>query len=191
MRRGNRFLWVASLFAIIAALFGGVSGQPARPSATLDDLVAEVGGLRDDINHMLGASIRAQLLTTRLSLQEQRIRMLADQLAESQRKLTSIEGDRGARASHVKQLESLYHDGTAQPSQVRDLDAMLAGLRQDLARSGLEEQLLRAEEQELRKAMSAEQNAWIGFNARLDELELALSESRQPANSRQAAPPCR
>jgi chromosome segregation ATPase len=176
---------------IIAALFGSVSGQPARPPATLDDLLAEVGGLRGDITHMLGASIRAQLLTTRLSLQEQRIRMLADQLAESQRNLASIEGDRGARAEHVKQLESLHREGTAQHSQIRDLDGMLAGLRQELARSGFQEQALRAEEQALRTAMSAEQNAWIAFNARLDELELALTESRQPAGPPAAALPHR
>jgi chromosome segregation ATPase len=191
MRRVRRYLCGASMFVIVAGLVGGAAGQTARPAATLDDLVTEVSGLRGDINHMLGASIRAQLLTTRLSLQEQRIRMLAGQWAESQRKLTSIEGDRGARAEHVKQLESLHREGTAQHSQIRDLDEMLAGLRQELARSGFEEQALRAEEQELRRAMSAEQNAWIAFSARLNELELALTESRQPASSPPAALPHR
>jgi hypothetical protein len=179
------------VFVIIAGLVGGASGQTARPPATLDDLLAEVRSLRDEINHTLTASIRAQLLTTRLSLQEQRIRLLTDQLAESRRQLTDMESDRRARSEHMKRLEDVQRESTAPPGQVRDIDVMLTELRQELAQSGLREQALRVEEQELRTAVSGEQNLWIQFNARLDELERALPESRQPANSPPAALPHR
>ena len=51
------------------------------------DLLAEVRGLRADLNQAAGASMRAQLLVARLSLQEQRITTLGKELTELQAQL--------------------------------------------------------------------------------------------------------
>jgi hypothetical protein len=179
MRGIRGYLSVASMFGIMAVLAVGVSGQTARPSATLEDLLAEVRRLRSDIGQTLTASVRAQLLTTRLSLQEQRIRLATDRLAESRRQLIDMESERRARSEHMKRLEDLQREGTVAPSQARDIDAMLIELRRELAQSGLREQALMVEEQELRTALSGEQNLWIQFNAHLDQLERALTDPRQ------------
>jgi hypothetical protein len=162
---------------VIAA--GAVSGQTARPTATLDDLLAEVRALRAEINQVAAAGIRAQLLATRLSLQEQRIRILADRLTEAQRIVKSSGADHRARSAHLKRVEDSLRDGTASSTTSGAFDAMLGHLREDVDRSGREEQALKAQEHELLKTMSAEENLWIDFSSRLDKLERELPTTRQ------------
>jgi hypothetical protein len=161
---------------VIAA--GAVSGQTARPPATLDDLIAEVRGLRAEINQVAGAGIRAQLLVTRLSLQEQRVRTLAQQLAEAQRMLRTSGADHRARSAHLKRVEDSLRDGTAPSTRSGEFEVMLAHLREDVDRSGREEEALRAQEQELLKALSGEEKLWIDFNSRLDRIERELPTTR-------------
>jgi hypothetical protein len=55
---------------------------------------------------------------------------------------------------------------------------MLAHLREEFDRSGREEQALRAQEQELLKALSGEEKRWIDFNSRLDGLERVSPSTR-------------
>ena len=169
---------VALLMAVAFVVSGAVSGQTARPAATLDDLIAEVRGLRAEINQVAAAGIRAQVLVTRLSLQEQRIRTLADQLAETQRVLRTSGADHRARSAHLKRVEDSLRDGTASSTRSAEFEAMLARLREEVDRSGREEQALRAQEQELLKAQSGEENLWIDFNSRLDELERVSPTTR-------------
>jgi len=155
---------------VIAA--GAVSGQTARPVATLDDLIAEVRGLRAEINDVAAAGIRAQLLVARLSLQEQRIRILADRATEARRIAKSSGADHRARSAHLKSVEDSLRDGTASSTTSGAFDAMLGHLREDVDRSGREEQALL-------KALSAEEKLWIDINSRLDRIERELPTTRQ------------
>jgi chromosome segregation ATPase len=175
---GRRWRGAALLLVITCILAAVVSGQTARPSATLDDLLAEVRGLRAEINQVAAASIRAQLLVTRLSLQEQRIRTLADRLAEAQRMLRTSRADHRARSAHLERLEDSLRHGTASSTGSGDLEAMLGHLREGVDRSGREEQALRAQEQELLKTLAEEESLWIDFNSRLDELGRELPTAR-------------
>jgi len=56
-----------------------VSGQSPRGAATLDDVVTEIRALRADLKQSTRAGTEMQLLTARLSLQEQRIAVLSNQ----------------------------------------------------------------------------------------------------------------
>jgi chromosome segregation ATPase len=174
--------WLLSAVVIVATagLAGAVGAQTARPAATLDDLLAELRALRTDINQVTAAGIRAQLLATRLSLQEQRIRAVADQMAQAQRTLGTAASERSAQSTHLQQLEDLRREGNVPSAQMSAFDAMLTRLRQEVAQAGFEEQTLRRGEQDLRKALATEQGAWMDFNARLDELERSLPASRRP-----------
>src|SRR5262245_26659226 len=58
-------------------------GQAERSSATLDDLLSEIRGLRADLGQQSSATLRTQLLVARLTLQEQRINALGGQLNET------------------------------------------------------------------------------------------------------------
>jgi outer membrane murein-binding lipoprotein Lpp len=53
---------------LAAAVVSGASGQVQRSPATLDDLVTEVRAMRGEMNRAASASIRAQLLTARMTL---------------------------------------------------------------------------------------------------------------------------
>ena len=127
---------------------------------------------------MTAASIRVQLLGTRLSLQEQRIRMVSDQLFDAQEALNAGENDRNARLAHMSRVEESMRSGTASAARIGDVEAMLGQLRQEVARSSEEQQALRVREQDLRRTLNAEQNRWIEFNSRLDQLERGLPSAR-------------
>lgn len=177
--RVRGWLGVALLLLTAFVLAGVVSGQTARPTATIDDLLAEIRGLRAEINQVAAAAIRAQLLVTRLSLQEQRVRTSAHQLAEAQRMLRTSGADHRARSAHLKRVEDSLRDGTASSTRSGELEAMLGHLREEVDRSGREEEALRVQEQELLKTLSAEENLWIDFNSRLAGIERALPTTRE------------
>jgi hypothetical protein len=181
MRRERLRRWqgIALLLVTTIVLAGVVSGQTARPTATIDDLVAEIRGLRAEINQVGAAGIRVQLLSTRLSLQEQRIRTSADQLAEVTRMLTSSGADYHARSAHLKRLEDSFAGSTASSAKSAELEAMMGHLREEVARSGRDEEALRAQQQELVKMLSSEKSLWIDFNSKLAGIERELPTGRE------------
>jgi uncharacterized coiled-coil protein SlyX len=170
---------VALLMAVAFVVSGAVSGQTARPAATLDDLTAEVRGLRAEINQAAAAGIRAQVLASRLGVQEQRIRTLANQVAEAQSILRTSEADQRARSAHLKRVEDSLRESTASPMRNGEIEAMLGRLRDEVDRSGRDEEVLRAQEQELLKTLAVEESLWIDFSSRLDRLERELPTTRQ------------
>ena len=85
--------------------------------------------------------------------------------------------DHRARSAHLKRVEDSFRDGTATKSG--EFEAMLGHLREEVDQSGREEEALRAQEQELLKTLSAEENLWIDFNSRLDRVERELPITRQ------------
>jgi chromosome segregation ATPase len=118
--------------------------------------------------------------TMRLSLQEQRIQSVRERMEEAHRAASETAADRSARSAHLAQLENLRRDGNVLSAQADDFDAMLSRLRQELARTTLDEQTLNSQWQELERTLSAEQSLWMDFSARLEELERALPASRRP-----------
>src|SRR5262245_48819132 len=66
-----RGIVIGTCLTIVVA--GAAAGQAQRPAATLDDLVGEVQAMRGEINRAAAASIRTQLLTARMTLQELRL----------------------------------------------------------------------------------------------------------------------
>jgi hypothetical protein len=173
-------LRAASAVVLTAGLAAAVGAQSARPAATLDDLLAETRALRTDLNRVVTAGIRAQLLATRLSVQEQRVRTVADRIAEAQRSLAGAASERRARIAHLTQLQDLRRAGNLPAGQMGDVDEMMARLSQDLEHSTSNVQSLSDAEQELRRTLSAEQNLWGDISSRLDELERSLPAADRP-----------
>jgi septal ring factor EnvC (AmiA/AmiB activator) len=173
----NARLW--RLFAIASlAVIAGVTiltAQTATPSGStnspMDQLLAEVRGLRAEVNQAASASVRAQLLVARLQLQEQRINVLGGQLAEVRRLITTLESGQTQVATQLKSLEESSRRVNPVPE---DIEMMVARLKAQLAQTQREEQQLRMQETELSNQLTAEQGRWFDFNARLDELERQL-----------------
>jgi hypothetical protein len=153
---------LAVAFGVVVVGIGVLSGQGRRQPATLDDLLSEVRALRGELNEAAGASIQAQLLVARLTLQEGRINTLAQQAADVRQQLSATQGALAPFAAEMKRMQDAREN--ADP-QVR---AMFEQMQK-------QEQQLRRQEAELVGLIAAEQARWSGFNARLDDLERVLS----------------
>ena len=166
-----RTLGLVGLVMIVIA--GVVSGQDQMPGrSTLDRLLAEVQGLRSEVTHATGASIRAQLLVARLQLQEQRITNLARQLTDVQNELAAMEQSHASTAARLKQLE----DGRDRLSgeQLEQSEREAENWKTTAEQEDKRARDLRAQERELESVLVDEQTRWSDFNARLDDLELSL-----------------
>jgi hypothetical protein len=164
------------LIACGLLVFGAVaaSGQAQRGPATLDDLVAEIRGLRADLKASAATTTRTQLLSARLSLQEQRISVLANQRADVTARLAVATR---LRVDSERQMQGFEETGPRNESvgiPRAELEAAAKVTRQMLVQNREAEQLLRTQETDLSAQIAAEQNRWQDFNNRLDELERSL-----------------
>jgi hypothetical protein len=150
------------------------SGQAQRQPATLDDLLAEIRGLRADLRQTTRASTQMQLLTARLQLQEQRISVLANQRADVMARLAVESRLRADAEARVKTFEENATRNELLAIPRAELDAMLGIERRTFNQHRDSEQQLRAQESDLSTQIAAEQNRWQDFNNRLDELERSL-----------------
>ena len=170
IRRAWVSLVAATALTVVAAV---VSAQTERKAATLDDLLAEIRGLRADLVRTNRTSTETQLLTARLALQEHRIAVLASQRANVSVRLAAAVRERSDVERRVKSLQDDVPAASAQEREERDvarkMDAILLPQRLEAERQ------VRLQETELTAMIEAEQDRWQVFNRRLDELEQSLS----------------
>ena len=117
---------VAVLVLSLTAASLPAQSQQAAPAASTADLLAEVKALRADLQAVAGASLRAQLLVARLSLQEQRIATLGKQLTDVQGQLGGVAEARSAMELQIKRFAEAVADG-AMPLEERK--AMISSSR--------------------------------------------------------------
>ena len=141
---------------------GVASGQGQRSPATLDDLLTEIRGMRGDINRAASVSVRAELLTARVTLQELRLGTAAQQLANVRQQLAE---SRLRLAPSTEQIKPAM-ETTSQ---------ILAPLRYTVQQEQQRNRVLQNEEAALMRVIQGEESRWTEFNSRLDDLERALS----------------
>jgi hypothetical protein len=163
---------------LVAAVLIGVAvvvtGQSARSTplagSSLDELLAEVRGLRTEINQAAGTNIRTQLFVARLQLQEQRVNAVARQLADLQERLASIQQGQAAmleRLAATEEGQNHLRPEDRSDDQVRALKLQLEQIQR-------REQDLRVQEATVSGTLATEQSRWTDINARLDALERSL-----------------
>jgi len=138
-----------------------VLGQAQQKPATLEDLVAEVRGLRADVKQASSDSLRAQLLTARLTSHEVRISTLGQQLADVRQQLAQSRLTLAPFADQLKQAQETN-------SQI------LAPLRNTLEQVEKRDRVLHAQEAELTRLIEGEESRWEAFDSRVDEIERSL-----------------
>jgi chromosome segregation ATPase len=169
----RRFLSAAAVAGLLIAVAGGVAAQSERKAATLDDLLTEMRGLREDLRKTTGASMRMQLLTARLSLQEQRIAVLSNQRVELQARLAAVVQERSEIQTRMKNIQGAMQD-TGPEMRAQFEGALKADASRVSERLQAEEQL-RVQQTDLDAMIASEQDRWQDFNARLDDLERSLA----------------
>ena len=165
---------VVIMFGVIA-LAAVLSAQNAAPAdATTAALVNELRALRADINRIAGASIRSQLLSGRLQLQEQRILTLTRQIADVQKEISGVAQARVPMEAHIKRME----ENTLTGQEREEAAEVAQQFRFQLGEHQKREQELRQQENQLSALLADEQARWTDFNSRLDELERTLTVPR-------------
>jgi uncharacterized protein (DUF3084 family) len=148
-----------------------VTAQGRRAPATLDHVLEELQGLRADLQTSSAANLRVQTLVARVTLQEQRLKALSEQLNLAQTQLESIADDRRERERQLRSLEASPPSPSVSAAEMR---AVIDETKQLLASLTEREEVLRARASDLAGLVRAEQDRWIEFNNRLDALEAAL-----------------
>src|SRR5262245_14461488 len=165
----------------ISLIFLGVvlsaqSGSNAPPS-TYSELLAEVRGLRADLVKAAHVNGRIQLLSARLSIEEQRLNGLSQQLIDVRDDLAKVTSDRMDVEARLGQIDaSLYRAVPIDPQKDaydfrNELMNRLTGLR-------ARESQLRADESEVSTLLTSEERRRLDFNSRLDDLERSLPPAR-------------
>jgi len=169
----TRILWTLGVVSFLVGFIAvALSAQAQRSIASLDDLLTEVRGLRTEVRQASSASVRTQLLTARLQLQEQRINTAARHVADVQTELAALRN--GIRQSQQFINRSDEDNGILSLDQQNDLRREVARRRQDIEAQRQQEQELKGRETELVNTLNAEQARWSEFNGRLDEIEQSL-----------------
>ena len=160
----------------VVAVLSAQSGSNAPPS-TYSELLAEVRGLRADLVKAAHVTGRIQLLSARLSIEEQRLTGLSQQLAEARDDLAKVASDRMDVETRLGQIDtSLSRVVPIDPQKDAydfrsELTSRLSGLR-------ARESQLRAHETEVSTLLAGEERRWSDFNTRLDDLERSLPPSK-------------
>jgi hypothetical protein len=134
-------------------------------------LVAEISGLRTDLNRVAGTGIRVQLLAGRLQLQEERILTVSRQLNDAQ---NQIAGEVQGRARIEADIARSEEAQNIPVDKREEHESHVKHMRRELALRGPREQQLRLQESSLSALLAEEQTRWTDFSSRLDELERAL-----------------
>ena len=114
----------AAIFAAVC-LTTLVSGQMRNGPASLDDVVAELRGIRADLAETSSASVRSQLLVARLQLQEQRITGLTRQRAEVQSQIALARQQ--AQGPDFSRMQQLIQDFSNQEAELNHQIAVEQG----------------------------------------------------------------
>jgi hypothetical protein len=103
----KRLAWVLGLVGSLGMVSVLLAQAPAPAGGSaLEQLLDEVRALRVDLSRTSGASIRMQLLTARLQLQEQRIFTTARQLTEVQGQLAASRAETLEVQQRVERLNA-------------------------------------------------------------------------------------
>jgi septal ring factor EnvC (AmiA/AmiB activator) len=113
-----------------------------------------------------------QVLVARVGLQEQRINVVAKQLADVRQQLPGTDPRLAVEIDRIEEeLRRAVIDSKERKAMEDELPGMKAALQQQLSR----QQALRSQEAELSALLATEQARWTEFNDRLDVLERSLT----------------
>ena len=153
-------------------------GSPCQTTTNdlkiLQDLLAEVRQLRQDLHTTSAAVQRAQILLHRVDTQEYVVRSLRERVDSLRSNLERIRADQKTRAERIKQGEDqLNSDDTPQAERKR-FELALAQIKQAYQRGTNEEQEAQARFTEAEDQLRVEEAKLNELEAQLDRLDRDL-----------------
>jgi hypothetical protein len=162
---------VVAVVALGAGVFAAQTGVSDQTSPDRQ-LLAEVQALRAELREASRRSLGAQLVIARLQWHEQRLRFISTEAAEARR---AVAVQRAARESIEVGLERTEKIQSPNPEQQQMVSSSIAAARSRLQVAREEERRLSAREEEITARMTSEERRWSELNARLEQMEAALS----------------
>jgi DNA repair exonuclease SbcCD ATPase subunit len=169
-------LWAAISLIFVSVVLSAQSGSNAAPS-TYNELLAELRGLRADLVKSAQVSGRIQLFSARLSIEEQRLRGLSQQLIEVRDDLAKVTSDRIDIETRIGQIDTSLSRAVPIDPQ-RDAYEFRNQLMNRLSGLRARESELRAHESDVSTLLTSEERRWSDFNSRLDDLEGSLPPAK-------------
>ena len=169
---------VASLAPRVLAQIPGSLPTPAVQQPDLmPALLAEVKAIRAEVGEAARIGTGSQLLLGRMQLQQLHLSRLDQQLAIASARRIAAARDRAETAAELRDLERRRRDEMS-ADQRTALDGDYRRLRAQLQEQQTIEAQHRREEAELSGAMTTEEERLSELSARLDALEMRLSQRR-------------
>ena len=161
-------MFAAAIGLVTIAAGQGAATQAPPPPGAADALLAEVRGLRNDLNQAAGTSIRTQLLVARLQLQEQRTNTVARQLSDVQAQIST--SGLAPMVTRMRQLETMLR-GTLSQEERTSAEQEMTELKVAMDDAQRRADALAAQEASLSNAFGTEQARWLELSERLDQIE--------------------
>ncbi len=169
----GKMIPAAVLVAAMAAAAALHAQAPRAPARAQDDLLAEVRGLRAELNEAARRSTLTQILVARLQVQEDRVNGLNAQLADLRGQVAAREAE---RATMTRQLQQTDAGGAGLTIEQRGaMQAEARALRDSIAAEQRDVAAMRKQEADLTAQVAAEQGRWNSVNAQLEEIERQLA----------------
>ncbi|MGA3134966.1 MAG: hypothetical protein ABSC88_03135 [Terracidiphilus sp.] len=166
---------VLAVLGLSATVFG--QAAPNDPQ-TLQALLTEVRGLRQELRFSLARIQTAQILLSRLQTQQSVVTHASDRLDEARAKLDAAQNRRQHEASEFKRLEDSL-SSEENPAQQKLLQDEIVHFKSELEASTAAEQQSQAIESDCELQLRNERDKLDAINAQLDEILKSMGSSNE------------
>ena len=163
------------IFLVLVMPMAAFCQALSSDSQTLHDLLIEVRELRQELQSSLAKVQSAQILLTRLQIQQVAVTRASQHLDEARSKLAEVQVVQKSEAAEIKRFEDRLSAGDT--TERDDLQEEINRAKSDLeASTSLEQQRLTTEI-DAEQQLQTEQNKLNSLEAQLDELARRLDKT--------------
>jgi valyl-tRNA synthetase len=163
------------VFAMPVVTFGQATSSDSQ---TLQALLTEVREIRQDLHVSLARAQSAQILLSRLQIEEVDVTRASQHLEEARSKLTEVQVVQRSEADQIKHLENMPSNGENAEQIQQAIDAAKADLE---ASASVERERL-ATKTEAEQQLQTEQAKLKKLEAQLDELVRNMGEPSEQSD---------
>jgi chromosome segregation ATPase len=170
-----------TLFATSLLLFpvGSACQTTTSGLKTLQDLLAEVRQLRQDLHSTTGAVQRAQILVHRVEVEEYVVRSMRERVDSARSNLAHIQSEQRDHAFRIKQIQDKLDSSDTTQVERKPLEEALAQVKQSYESRTNDEQEAQARLAELEDQLRLEEAKLSELEGQLEQLDRDLESANR------------
>jgi len=177
MRRA--FTCTIAVLGISACAFGQ---SVSSDSQTLQALLTEVRGLRQDLRVSLNRAQSMQILLARFQMQEGAVTRASDHLNDARQKLLDVRVHQREMSTELKRVEDAL-TAAENPQQQTDFQDRIKHIKSDIEIAGGIAQQHEAAEIQAEQQLRDEQDKLVAIESQMDNLIRAMGSTSPPSAS--------